>query len=192
LKERPVTETPKLEPLKISCVSTDCEQGLHSFRPKPSAEQRPTTCPVCGTEPNADLAVLRSLDPSRLDDVEAMLRQEFIRYHYWTRRPDDRARERVRRVGFDTLIDGLDAYLTKKIGKPANNWDGQQTPWEGYPIAYGQHATATCCRRCLRYWYGIPSDVALLDTHLEWARLSVERYLLLRREHFEAASDDEA
>lgn len=184
-----MTETPKLEPLKISCVSTDCEQGLHSFRPKPSADQRPITCPDCGTKPEIDLDILRGLDPTQLDDVETMLRQEFIRHRYWTRDPDDRVRERIRRRGFDECLDGLSKYLTGSIGKPASNWDGRQTPWEGHPIAYGQHATATCCRRCLHYWYGIPTHVMLDDRQLEWARLSVERYLLRRRKHFDATGD---
>lgn len=184
-----MTEAPKLEPLKITCISTSCEQDLHSFRPKPSAEQRPTACPDCGTSPEIDLDVLRGLDPTRLDEVENMLRKEFIRHRYWTRDPDDQVLERVRRRGFDDFLDGLGEYLIGKLGKPANNWDGRQTPWNGHPIAYGQHATATCCRRCLHYWYGIPADATLDDRQIEWTRLSVERYLLLRREHFEATED---
>lgn len=37
--------------------------------------------------------------------------------------------------------------------RPAN--DGKQTPMRGHPVFVAQHATATCCRTCLRKWHGI-------------------------------------
>lgn len=39
--------------------------------------------------------------------------------------------------------------------------DGRQTPWKGHPVFVAQHATATCCRRCLAAWHGIPRGVTL-------------------------------
>lgn len=33
--------------------------------------------------------------------------------------------------------------------------DGSQTPWGGHPVFRAQHATATCCRKCLRINHGI-------------------------------------
>lgn len=34
--------------------------------------------------------------------------------------------------------------------------DGKQTPYRGHPVFVAQHATATCCRSCLRRWHQIP------------------------------------
>jgi hypothetical protein len=34
--------------------------------------------------------------------------------------------------------------------------DGKQTPFKGHPVFVAQHATATCCRRCLQKWHHIP------------------------------------
>lgn len=34
--------------------------------------------------------------------------------------------------------------------------DGKQTPYRGHPVFVAQHATATCCRSCLRRWHEIP------------------------------------
>lgn len=39
--------------------------------------------------------------------------------------------------------------------------DGKQTPYRGHPVFIAQHATACCCRGCLRKWHGIPKGRAL-------------------------------
>ena len=31
--------------------------------------------------------------------------------------------------------------------------DGKQTPMRGHPVFIAQHATATCCRECIRKWH---------------------------------------
>ena len=31
--------------------------------------------------------------------------------------------------------------------------DGKQTPTKGHPVFVAQHATATCCRECIRKWH---------------------------------------
>ena len=33
--------------------------------------------------------------------------------------------------------------------------DGKQTPMRGHPVFIAQHATATCCRECIRKWHKI-------------------------------------
>ena len=30
---------------------------------------------------------------------------------------------------------------------------GKQTPTKGHPVFIAQHATATCCRECIRKWH---------------------------------------
>ena len=43
---------------------------------------------------------------------------------------------------------------------PAN--DGRQTPMRNHPVFIAQHATGTCCRKCLEKW---PSnEESILDT----------------------------
>ena len=48
--------------------------------------------------------------------------------------------------------------------EPAN--DGRQTPMRGHPAFVAQHATATCCRRCLAKWHGIPPGRPLDDDEI--------------------------
>ncbi|WFR67735.1 DUF4186 domain-containing protein [Curtobacterium flaccumfaciens] len=45
----------------------------------------------------------------------------------------------------------IDARLSPT--RPDN--DGRQTPWGGHPVFRAQHATATCCRKCLQLNHGI-------------------------------------
>ena len=56
--------------------------------------------------------------------------------------------------------------------------DGRQTPWKGHPIFIAQHATATCCRKCLERWHGINKNKILnekemnycVDVVMKWIR----------------------
>jgi len=45
--------------------------------------------------------------------------------------------------------------------EPAN--DGKQTPMKGHPVFIAQHATACCCRGCLKKWHHIPEHRALTE-----------------------------
>ena len=45
--------------------------------------------------------------------------------------------------------------------------DGRQTPMRGHPAFVAQHATATCCRKCLAKWHQIPADRALTEDEIE-------------------------
>ena len=37
----------------------------------------------------------------------------------------------------------------------------KKTPMKGHPSFIAQHATACCCRGCLRKWHDIPQGVEL-------------------------------
>ena len=40
------------------------------------------------------------------------------------------------------------------VAHPKN--DGKQTPFKGHPVFIAQHATGSCCRKCLWKWHKIP------------------------------------
>ncbi len=48
------------------------------------------------------------------------------------------------------------------------NDDGKQTPYKGHPVFIAQHATATCCRKCLFKWYRIPPYRELTDGEVKF------------------------
>ena len=69
------------------------------------------------------------------------------------------------------------ALIAKKIGGVPDAYDGRQTKLEGNVLFYAQHATATCCRRCAWYWYGIPRDRELTPTEQAFCADIVLAYL---------------
>ena len=73
---------------------------------------------------------------------------------------DTKGLEIIRQHGMD--------FVAKRIApaKPAK--DGKQTPWKGHPVFVAQHATATCCRKCIAKWHGIPKGRELRDLEIEY------------------------
>lgn len=62
--------------------------------------------------------------------------------------------------------------------------DGKQTPTKGHPVFVAQHATATCCRECIRKWHKIQPGKELsriqqdylVDVIMTWIQSEVDRY----------------
>ena len=46
--------------------------------------------------------------------------------------------------------------------------DGKQTPMKGHPVFIAEHATATCCRKCLYKWYGITMNRELTNQEIDF------------------------
>lgn len=57
-------------------------------------------------------------------------------------------------------------FVERRLAPAAPAKDGRQTPMRGHPVFVAQHATATCCRRCLARWHGIPPGRALDDAEV--------------------------
>jgi hypothetical protein len=62
--------------------------------------------------------------------------------------------------------------IIKDINKPhkANPWDGRQTPLESKDkiVFYAQHATGTCCRKCIEEWHGINRDIIFTEDQIQY------------------------
>ena len=52
----------------------------------------------------------------------------------------DKGMEKVASDGYDIIFRSV---------RKLKDGDGRQTPWHGHPIFVAQHATATCCRKCI-------------------------------------------
>jgi len=61
-----------------------------------------------------------------------------------------------------------EVMLKKRLFPPAPPNDGKQTPFKGHPVFAAQHATATCCRKCLLKWYHFPLDHQLNKAEQEY------------------------
>lgn len=71
----------------------------------------------------------------------------------------------VNEKGLDVIRNHAVDFVNQKLKVKLDN-DGKQTPYKGHPVFITQHATATCCRKCLNKWYGVPIDKTLDDKEI--------------------------
>ena len=64
-------------------------------------------------------------------------------------------RREVKRRGMETIRLHAEDFIKKRLAPAVIPNDGKQTPMKGHPVFVAQHATATCCRECIRKWHKI-------------------------------------
>lgn len=69
------------------------------------------------------------------------------------------------------------AIIDRRLAPAQPENDGRQTPMRGHPIFVAQHATATCCRGCLRKWHQIEPGRPLSDQEVAYVLRVIERWL---------------
>ena len=60
-----------------------------------------------------------------------------------------------------------EAFVRERLAPAEIPNDGKQTPMRGHPVFVAQHATACCCRGCLRKWYRVPEGTELTRAQQE-------------------------
>lgn len=168
---------------KITCSSTACDKGLHSFRkrlPKHDESYHSDVCVSCGARP-VDFKRVGVMDLTQATHIEGALKFELIRYAYWIKPLDAWAMNYAKRKGSI----GLDAAVENRMQGlvlPSREQyrDGTQTSFEKNPIHYAQHATATCCRKCPEVWFGIDRNRPLSEDEMGFMAGMVRYYIQKR------------
>lgn len=164
--EQPMGPAPLgLIPLRLSCWMTSCQHGRHCLdylrQPRKGfARVEPGHCRDCG-----ERIVDFNYEPcgTGQDGSEHIAHQvldqqsELIRAHYWHVPIDQWAYNSARRLGMAELRRRLERRVVAAVADP-NVFNGRSAPYAKDILAYAQHASATCCRRCAAYWHGLPSD----------------------------------
>ena len=89
----------------------------------------------------------------------------------------------INEKGFDTIRQHAADFIAKREAPAYIANDGKQTPMRGHPVFIAQHATATCCRECIRKWHKMQpgkelSQVQqdyLVDVIMTWIQKEMER-----------------
>ncbi|GAA3151397.1 DUF4186 domain-containing protein [Streptomyces echinatus] len=104
-------------------------------------------------DPAPDAPGRPATDPRALDQrLDAIARQPFrAKFHL---RGRDRATAELK--GPATIRWHAYDLIARRLAPAEPYKDGKQTPYRGHPVFVAQHATATCCRGCLRRWHGVP------------------------------------
>jgi len=168
--EPEVGKNKKLAPLKITCTSTACGDGLHCFKQTHREGKERVSGGKC-RDCAADLVDFARVQKRSLKDLEytfKSLKFELIRHHFWHLEIDLRAMNYARRKGIVGLRVAAERRIRTSVG-PAQPWrDGTQTSMNGNPLYYPQHATATCCRKCIEYWHGVEMNRPLTEDEVQY------------------------
>lgn len=168
------------KPLKISCKGTKCSAGLHCYQPKqPGRNGYCGPCRVCGEK----LVEWKRVHQREIADVNyllACMATEYIRHIFWCQPYDKKAILGARWLGRRKLYEKVPKRMTGMLSRAADAFDGRRTSFEGDVLCYAQHATATCCRKCVEEWHGIPHNRDLNARELEYLSLLVYHYLKVR------------
>lgn len=62
----------------------------------------------------------------------------------------------------------LSSRLMKREAPAVIHNDGKQTPMKGHSGFIAQHATATCCRECIRKWHKMKPGVELTQIQQDY------------------------
>lgn len=182
-KWSPPEEKPLGMKEKSRCKRAECNNGLHCFLKHKKRKTSEGSCWACGV----DVIDWTRVHKRDIDDIEHTvnaLKNERIRHEFWCVVPlTEYAIMHTRHFGKDGLLEAARNRIRVAVGKPANGrWDGQQTPWEdkANALQFAQHATATCCRKCIAVWHGISSNRPLAEDEIEYFAQLVHHFVLER------------
>lgn len=82
--------------------------------------------------------------------------------------------------GPETIDQHAADFIARRLAPAHIANDGKQTPMRGHPVFIAQHATATCCRGCLRKWHDIPAGRELTDREQHYVVQVIHRWLVIQ------------
>ena len=119
-----------------------------------------------------------------LQNIQNQLNTEFAksetRIIFWF---DDTDIDYINEKVLDTIRQHAKDFIANREAPAYIANDGKQTPMRGHPVFIAQHATATCCRECIRKWHKMQpgkelSQVQLdylVDVIMTWIQKEMER-----------------
>jgi hypothetical protein len=167
--------------LPISWDAADCKNGLHCFNAtkEMKTKNRAGPCWQCGAN-LVNWNRVRSRDIRDVSYTFNALKLETVRHYFWHKPLNQRAINHAKRKGKRRLRQCVHRHLESAIGPAKPYRDGSQTTMSDdapNAIPYGQHATATCCRKCLEFWHNIPQGVELTPEQLDYCSELVSLYI---------------
>jgi Domain of unknown function (DUF4186) len=167
-------------PLAVTCKQTRCARMVptterrHSFQELTGALPGVGgTCRACGADV-VDWEPCHANDPLSVERLVVEMRKELIRDVYWGKALPERIVTLALRRDPQALRESQRRMLVRELvpAEPENPWLRRHTYFathrDARMVHCAQHATATCCRRCLELWHGIPHERRLTDQELSY------------------------
>jgi hypothetical protein len=112
-----------------------------------------------------------------LDELFAALQRSTFRARFALTAKD---RVYIARRTLPIVLRQCRMFIEQRLAPQYPPNDGRQTPMRGHPGFVAQHATATCCRKCLARWHHIPAGQPLTAEQIDYVTSVLERWLLAR------------
>ena len=74
----------------------------------------------------------------------------------------------INQKGLETIKKHAQDFIAKRVALAFVANDGKQTPMKGHPVFIAQHATATCCRKCINKWHKFPIGTQLTQQQQDY------------------------
>ncbi len=84
----------------------------------------------------------------------------------------------LQQKGTATILEHARDFIRSRLADANPSNDGKQTPMRNHPVFIAQHATGTCCRKCLAKWHDIPTGRPLTDKHIDYIVEVIRRWLV--------------
>ena len=84
----------------------------------------------------------------------------------------------LKQKGTETILEHARDFISKRLAQANPTNDGRQTPMRNHPVFIAQHATGTCCRKCLEKWHQIPKGRALTKEQIDYILQVIKRWLM--------------
>ncbi|MDR3556172.1 MAG: DUF4186 domain-containing protein [Syntrophobacteraceae bacterium] len=101
----------------------------------------------------------------QIDSILSRLRRSQFRTRFQLTGKD---LEYFKSKGMDVILRHGADFLKTRLAPANPHNDTRQTPFKGHPIFIAQHATATCCRKCLEKWHKIERGKALDESEKQY------------------------
>jgi hypothetical protein len=86
----------------------------------------------------------------------------------------------IRQKGIEIIERHAGDFITKRLAPAEPKNDGRQTPTKGHPVFIAQHATGTCCRKCLFKWHKIEQHKLLSTSEIDYVVAVIIQWIKFR------------
>lgn len=80
--------------------------------------------------------------------------------------------------GLGTITEHSKSFIEQRLAPANPKNDGRQTPTKGHPVFIAQHATGTCCRKCLCKWHGIKTGEPLTGEQIDYIVRLIKQWII--------------
>jgi hypothetical protein len=124
-------------------------------------------------EVNSDM-VLSEEENNHLEQLFSRLSKSKFRSRFKLEKKD---REYLQDKGFSVIEQHARNFVNERLAPVLPKNDGKQTPMKNHPVFIAQHATATCCRKCLEKWHQIERGRQLTQQQIDYIVLVIVYWL---------------